>query len=124
MEASADRKPARSFRDLIVWQRAIELTTILYRLTQRFPREEIYGLASRLRRAGVSVACNIAEGYGRGSRGEYRNFLGIARGSALEIETQWVIARNLGLGDPQCIANAEKLAEETSKMLWAIRQKL
>jgi four helix bundle protein len=60
-----------SFRDLIVWQRAMELTTAIYRLTQQFPREEVYGLTSQLRRAGVSVASNIAEGYGRGTRGEY-----------------------------------------------------
>jgi hypothetical protein len=78
---------AKSFQELIVWQRAIELTTALYKLTQQFPGVEIYGLTSQLRRAGVSVASNIAEGYGRGTRGEYRNFLGIARGSTLEIQT-------------------------------------
>jgi four helix bundle protein len=70
---------ARSFRELVVWQRAMQLATAIYKLTQKFPREEMYGLTSQLRRAGVSVASNIAEGYGRGTRGEYRNFLGIAR---------------------------------------------
>jgi four helix bundle protein len=115
---------AKSFRELIVWQRAIELTTLLYRTTQQFPREEVYGLVCQLRRAGVSVASNIAEGYGRGSRGEYRNFLSIARGSALEILTQLVIARELGLGDSREIARAEALAEETSRMLWIMAHKL
>jgi four helix bundle protein len=115
---------SRSLRELVVWQRAIELTTVLYKLTQQFPREEIYGLTSQLRRAGVSVASNIAEGYGRGTRGEYRSFLGIARGSTLEIQTQLVIARNLGLGDTHQISEAEKLADETSSMLWTITQKL
>ncbi len=67
-----------SYRDLVVWQRAIQMTLALYRLTAAFPREELYGLASQLRRAGVSVASNIAEGHGRASRGEYRQFLGIA----------------------------------------------
>jgi four helix bundle protein len=98
--------------------------TVLYKLTQQFPREEIYGLTSQLRRAGVSMASNIAEGYGRRTRGEYRSFLGIARGSTLEIQTQLVIARNLGLGDTHQISEAEKLADETSSMLWTITQKL
>ena len=115
---------AKSFRELIVWQRAMDLTTLLYRVTQQFPREELYGLASQLRRAGISVASNIAEGYGRGTRGEYRSFLGIARGSTLEILTQLVVARELGLGDPRQIGRAEELAEETSKMLWTIAHKL
>ncbi|MGB6134476.1 MAG: four helix bundle protein [Acidobacteriaceae bacterium] len=114
---------ANSFRGLIVWQRAIELTTLLYKLTQQFPREEIYGLTSQLRRAGVSVASNIAEGYGRGTRGEYRSFLGMARGSTLEIQTQLTIARELGFGDAHQISRAEELAEETSKMLWTISHK-
>jgi four helix bundle protein len=115
---------AKSYRDLIVWQRAIELTIALYRLTRAFPREEIFGLTSQLRRASVSIASNIAEVYGRGSKGEYRSFLGIARGSALEVQTQLVIARSLDYGDPNQIAAAERLADETGKMLWAMMQKL
>ncbi len=114
---------AQSFRGLIVWQRAIELTTLLYKVTQQFPRDEIYGLTSQLRRAGVSVASNIAEGYGRGTKGEYRSFIGIARGSTLEIQTQLTIARELGFGDAGQISRAEQLAEETSKMLWTISHK-
>jgi four helix bundle protein len=70
----------RSFRDLIVWQRAMQLTVAIYRLTQKFPREEIYGLTSQIRCAAVSVPSNIAEGQGRLSTGEFRQFLGIARG--------------------------------------------
>jgi len=129
-QRSAFRKSAplpgavKSYRELIVWQSAIELTVALYRVTRAFPREEVFGLTSQLRRASVSIASNIAEGYGRGSRGEYRNFLGIARGSALEVQTQLVIARELELGDPGAIANAERLADETGKMLWAMMQKL
>jgi four helix bundle protein len=115
---------ARSFRELAVWQRAIELATLLYKITQQFPHDEIYGLTSQLRRAGVSVASNIAEGCGRATTGEYRNFVGIAGGSALEVQTQLVIARELGMGDAKQLAEAEHLAEEISKMLWAVRQKL
>jgi len=71
----------QSFRDLIVWQRSVQLTVAIYRLTQNFPREEMYGLSSQMRRSAVSVPSNIAEGQGRLSTGEFRQFLGIARGS-------------------------------------------
>jgi len=65
---------AEGFRELIVWQRAIDMTEAIYRFTAQFPREEMYGLTSQLRRAGVSVASNIAEGWGRQSNGEYKHF--------------------------------------------------
>lgn len=115
---------AKSYRELTVWQRAIDLSVALYRLTESFPHQEIYGLTSQLRRAGVSVASNIAEGYGRGTRADYRNFLRMARGSALEVQTQLCIAKRLELGDPHKIADTEGLAEETGKMLWAMIEKL
>ena len=67
-----------SFRDLQVWQRAIQMSLAIYRLTLEFPKEELFGLTSQVRRAGVSVASNIAEGYGRNSTGEYKQFLGMA----------------------------------------------
>ena len=70
---------AQSFRDLVVWQRAIQLTVAIYRLTQDFPREELYGLTSQIRRAAVSLPSNIAEGHGRLNSNEFRQFLGIAR---------------------------------------------
>ncbi len=85
----------RSYRDLVVWQKAIALVTDVYRCTRTFPKEEIYGLSAQLRRAAVSVPSNIAEGQGRVSTGEFRQFLGHARGSLLEVETQLEIARNL-----------------------------
>lgn len=115
---------ARSFRDLVAWQRAMDLAMAIYKLTQQFPREETYGLTSQLRRAGVSVASNVAEGYGRGSKGEYRNFLNMARGSALEIQTQLLIARKLGYGDEPGLSRAESLAEETSRLLWSVAHKV
>jgi four helix bundle protein len=86
---------AKSYPELEVWKRAIELSVVLYKLTRDFPREEIYGLTSQLRRAGVSVASNIAEGYGRSTKGKFRSFLGVARGSTLEVQTQLVIAASL-----------------------------
>jgi four helix bundle protein len=100
------------------------MSVALYRLTAEFPREEVYGLASQLRRAGVSVASNIAEGYGRSSRGEYRQFLGIARGSNLELQTQLVIAREIHLGKTEKIAGAEKLSFEVGRMLVMLMRKL
>jgi len=113
-------KPVKSYRDLLVWQRSIELSVAVYRLTSGFPREEVYGLTGQLRRAAVSVASNIAEGYGRGSKGEYKNFLGIARGSVLEIQTQLVIAEKLGFAVGEQAGTAALLAEETGKMLWSM----
>ncbi|MGA8669035.1 MAG: four helix bundle protein [Terracidiphilus sp.] len=83
----------QSFRDLLVWQRAIQLTVAVYRLTRDFPREELYGLTSQVRRSAISVASNIAEGQGRLTAGEFRQFLGIARGSNFEVQTQVEIAR-------------------------------
>lgn len=114
----------KSYRELKVWQRAIELSVAVYRLTGQFPAEERFGLTSQLRRAAVSVASNIAEGYGRASRGEFRQFVGIARGSVLELQTQLVIAKELGFGKNLEMTKTEGLAEETGKMTWALLQKL
>src|SRR5438034_11560613 len=86
----------RSYQELIGWKKGIELVTDVYRLTQKFPKQEIYGLTSQIRRAAVSIPSNIAEGQGRLSRGEFKQFLGHARGSAFELESQILIARNLG----------------------------
>jgi four helix bundle protein len=86
----------QSYRDLIAWQKSMALVTDVYSCTQEFPRAEIYGLTAQLRRAAVSVPSNIAEGQGRLSTGEFKQFLGHARGSLLEVETQVTIAQNLG----------------------------
>lgn len=86
----------RNFRDLVVWQRAIDLVAEVYVATREFPKYEIYGLTSQIRRAAVSIPSNIAEGQGRLTRGEFRQFLGHAKGSLAEVETQLVIAERLG----------------------------
>lgn len=85
----------RSHRDLVVWQKGIDLVTEVYRLTQKFPDAERFGLVSQLRRASVSVPSNIAEGYGRGSTADYIRFLRASRGSLYEIDTQLLIAARL-----------------------------
>jgi len=113
-----------SYRDLIVWQRAVQLSVALYKLTASFPSEELYGLSSQLRRAGVSVASNIAEGYGRRSTGEYKQFLGMARGSNMEVQTQLVISGELGFGEATRMKEADGLSHEVGKMLVALMNKL
>jgi four helix bundle protein len=108
---------AEGYRDLVVWQKAVQLSVDLYRLSSHFPKEETYGLTSQLRRAGVSVASNIAEGWGRQSDGEYKHFLGMARGSNLELQTQLVIAGKLGYADDAEIRSVEALSQEVGRML-------
>ena len=90
------------FKDLIVWQKAMSLVTAIYRATAPFPKDEQFGLTSQMRRAAVSVPSNIAEGQGRLTKGEFRQFLGHAKGSLTELETQVLIAQNLTyLKDPE-----------------------
>ena len=113
-----------SYRDLQVWQRAIQMSLAIYRLTSAFPKEEMFGLTSQVRRAAVSVASNIAEGYGRNTRGEYKQFLGIARGSNLEVQTQLFIARELGYGDLEDSKKSESLSTEVERMLNSLISKL
>ena len=115
---------AKSYRELLVWQRAMQLTFAVYRLTAEFPVDERFGLTSQLRRASVSVPSNIAEGYGRGSRGEYKQFLSTARGSTLEVQTQLLIAGELGYSSAESLEPATRLSEETSKMLYSLISKL
>jgi four helix bundle protein len=113
-----------AFKDLIVWQRAVELSLAIYRFTSSFPESEWFGLTSQLRRAAVSVASNIAEGYGRSTKGEYVQFLGHARGSICEIQTQIVIAAGLGFGKCESRKVAESLTNEVSRMIVAMMRKL
>jgi four helix bundle protein len=113
-----------SFKDLIVWQRAVELSLAIYKLTASFPATERFGLTNQLRRAAVSIASNIAEGYGRTSTGEYLQFLGHARGSNCEVQTQIVISRGLGFGSESNLNTVEGCCDEIGRMLVAIMKKL
>ena len=114
----------QSFRDLVVWQRAMQLTVAIYRLTREFPKEEIFGLTSQIRRAAVSLASNIAEGQERLNPSEFRQSLGIARGSICEIQTQLEIARSLQFGESELIAEAESLSHEVGKMIYALLESI
>ena len=85
----------KSFKDLIVWQKSYKLVLDIYKITKNFPRTEIYGLSQQMRKAAVSIPSNIAEGYGRTHKAEYRQFLSIAYGSLMEVETQHLLAVDL-----------------------------
>lgn len=103
---------AGSYRDLVAWQKGMKLVTEVYRLTQNFPKAETYGLAGQLRRAAVSIPSNIAEGQAHFSRRDFRRFLRQARGSLAEVETQLLIAEDLGyLPNSQVTAILQNIAE-------------
>ena len=102
----------QSYRDLIAWQKAMDLVNAVYCCTQTFPKAETYGLVSQLRRAAVSVPSNIAEGHARQSTGEFKQFLGHAYSSLMEIETQILIAERLGyLDSTKSVSLLERTAE-------------
>jgi four helix bundle protein len=115
---------AQDYRDLVVWQKAIQLTVCIYKLTQTFPKEELYGLCSQMRRASIFVASNIAEGRGRLNVAEFRQFLGLAQGSIYELQTQLIVAKALVLGDEAALTQADSLSNEVSKMLTSFIQRL
>ena len=115
---------AQDYRDLIVWQKSIELTICIYKMTQSFPKHELYGLTSQIRRASVSIASNIAEGRGRLNLPEFRQFLGMAQGSTYELQTQLLVAKSLDMASPDALSEAESLSNEVSKMLGSFIQKL
>jgi four helix bundle protein len=119
-----DKALIESFRDLLVWQRAMELSVAIYELTKSFPVEERFGLTNQLRRASVSIPSNIAEGFGRGTRKEYKQFLCVARGSALEVQTQLELAHRLSFGRSDGWARANGLADEVVRMLYGLIIKL
>lgn len=113
-----------SFKDLSVWQRSMQLTVAVYKLTADFPSSEQFGLTNQLRRASVSIASNIAEGYGRATTGEYVQFLGHARGSNCELETQLILSEELGFGRDDSRKSANDLSHEVGRMLVAMMKKL
>ena len=115
---------AQDYHDLIVWQKAIDLTVSIYALTQSFPKSELYGLTSQMRRASVSVTSNIAEGRGRLNAAEFRQFLGLAQGSVFELRTQLLVAKKLGLVSSESFNRADALSSEVSKMLRTFIEKL
>lgn len=108
---------AHTYKDLIVWKRSIELVIEVYVLTDKFPKEEVYGLTSQIRRAAVSIPSNIAEGKLRGSDKEFRQFLLISFGSGGELETQLEIAKHLPKTASLDYSNVDSLLGEVMRML-------
>jgi len=108
---------AKSFRELKVWMKAIDLTTLVYRLTADFPKSEVYGLSAQMRRAAVSIASNIAERSARGTKKDFRQFVSVARGSNCELQTQLVIASRMEFGAKAKIEEAEELSNEIGQVL-------
>jgi len=107
----------RSYKDLVVYQKAYKLSLEIYQATKHYPKEEVYGLVSQMRRSAVSVPCNIAEGYRRQSRKEYVQFLHIANGSCSELETLLSLSRDLKLLDENGSGRLYQLQEEVSRLL-------
>ena len=107
----------QTYRDLVAWEKAMELITEIYRVSRKFPSDELYGLVSQMRRSAVSIPSNIAEGQGRLTKGEFIQFLGNARGSLLELETQILVAKNLQYLDEPELKNLFDLTAEVGRLL-------
>jgi len=107
----------KSYKELIVWQKSMSLATLIFEVTKTFPKSEMYGLVSQMRRASVSIPSNIAEGFCRGSKAEFRQFLQIAFGSGAELETQIIIASNTKMLDNETQIKITAELNEIMKML-------
>ncbi|MFP4474003.1 MAG: four helix bundle protein [Desulfatibacillaceae bacterium] len=118
------RMAIRSYRDLIVWQKAMDLVAMVYTVSKGFPREEMYGLTSQVRRAVVSIPSNIAEGQGRNSTREFRNHLSMAYGSLQEVETQILVAERLGYLNADTTRATLRQASEVGRMINALSSAL
>lgn len=114
----------RSYRDLRVWQNALEMAENVYRLTRRWPREELYGLTAQTRRAATSIPANIAEGYGRQNRGYYVQFLRIAQGSLKELETHLILASRVEITTETSIEPILNQSDDLGRMLYGLIRKL
>ena len=110
----------KTHKDLDVWKKSMDFVTMLYKKTATFPKEEIYGLTNQMRRAAVSIPSNIAEGAARKSNKEFIQFLHIALGSTVEIETQLIISKNLKFIDDESLIELDKERNEIGRMLFGL----
>jgi four helix bundle protein len=118
------RAEIRNYFDLTAWQRARQLVKSIYQISKEFPKEETYGLVSQIRRAAVSVPSNIAEGYGRGTRKDYVHFLHGARGSLYEMQTQLLLAEDLGYLSAQAVKPLMADISDCSRLLGSLIRSL
>jgi four helix bundle protein len=112
--------PAKNYRDLIVWQEAIKFAKAVYKLTEKFPRQETYALADQIRRAVVSVPSNIAEGQARKAPGDFSRFLHIALGSLAEVDTQLILAQEFGYLSKEDVEKVNEQIQSLRKKLYAL----
>lgn len=120
----AHRERIKTYRDLGVWQKAMQLVTQVYFITKDIPKEEVYGLTSQIRRCSVSIPSNIAEGYGRSSTNDYLRFLQIASGSLYELQTQLEICLNLEYLSKEIFEEVHENSREIERMLSSLMRKL
>lgn len=113
----------KSYKDLIVWQKSMDLVVLIYELTSKFPKSELFGITLQMRKAAVSIPSCIAEGWGRKSPKEYYQFISISYGSALELETQLILSKKLKLAQPVDFAKPEAVLLEVLKMLNSMNRK-
>ncbi|MFV1884676.1 MAG: four helix bundle protein [Balneola sp.] len=114
----------KTYRELLIWQKAMELVTEVYFVTNTFPDSERFGLTSQLRRSSVSVPANIAEGFGRNSSGDFKRFLNIAMGSLFELQTEFEIAKNLGFISEELFSTFYESSREVERMMSSFIPKL
>ena len=114
----------RSYRDLIAWQKAMDLAAAVYRITETFPAREQFGLSNQMRRASVSIPSNIAEGQGRGTTKDYVHFLHIARGSLQELETQLLLSQRLSFASESDVQGLRTLCDEVSRLVSGLMNSL
>ncbi len=112
------------FKELTVWQKAVDLAVDIYKITRTFPEEEKFGLVSQLNRCGTSIPSNIAEGAGRNTDGEFKHFLGISTGSAFELETQLIIANKLGYIENEALNTVVKKINDIQNMIFGLQKTL
>lgn len=112
-----------NYKELKVWQKSMELVEVVYKLTSTFPKEEKYGLTSQIQRSSISIPSNIAEGAGRNSDKEFRNFLGVANGSSNELSTQLILAIRIGYANESDIEYIFNLLSEIQKMIFSLIKK-
>jgi four helix bundle protein len=114
----------RSFKELLIWQKAVDLVVLVYKVTKKFPDEEKYGLTVQMRRCAVSIPSNIAEGHMRTTNKVFKQFIGVARGSCSELETQSLIAFKLGFLSQNEFQSLEEKTTELAKMLSSFNAQL
>ena len=114
----------RNYRDLEVWQKTMDLAEECYRLTRGFPREEVFGLTSQIRRSACAIPANIAEGHGRQHTREFLDFLSIARGSLMELETHLLLSRRVGLLPQERLHAVLRVTDQVGRMMTGLRKSL